>query len=211
MFEFKNVIVEKKGKIIIENASFKLNQTGLVWLKGASGSGKSTILRLMCALESPKSGEIFYKNTPIKTDIPTFRTNCIYVPQMPNLGQMKVIECIKIPFNFKANLNKLFDEKQLHYLLEYFELKEILLKDTFQLSGGEKLRIALIRAILLDPECFLLDEPTSALDAKMELKTLKLLKALSEKKLIIAAFHTDSIGQFCTQIISIEDRYASGS
>jgi ABC-type lipoprotein export system ATPase subunit len=212
MFEFKNVVIEKKGEIIIENASFKLNQMGLVWLKGASGSGKSTILRLMCALESPKSGEIFYKNTLVnKLDIPTFRANCIYVPQMPNLGQMRVIECIKIPFNFKANSNKIFDEKKLYYLLEYFELKEILLKDTFQLSGGEKLRIALIRAILLDPECFLLDEPTSALDAKMEQKTLKLLKALSEKKLVIASFHTDSIGQFCTQIISIEDRYASAS
>jgi len=212
MFEFKNVVVEKKGEKIIENASFKLNQIGLVWLKGASGSGKSTILRLMCALEWPRFGEIFYKGILIDAlDIPTFRANCIYVPQMPNLGQMSVIECIRMPFNFKSNSTKIFDEKKLHDLLEYFELKEVLLKNIFQLSGGEKLRIALIRAILLDPECLLLDEPTSALDAKMEQKTLKLLKELSEKKLIIASFHTDSIRQYCTQIISIEDRYASAS
>lgn len=212
MFEFKNVVVEKKGQKIIEHASFKLNDTGIVWLKGPSGSGKSTLLRLMCALESPKLGEIYYKGKSINTlDMPTFRANCIYVPQMPILGQMSVIESIRIPFNFKANSTKNFDEKRLYDLLEYFELKEILLKNIFQLSGGEKLRIALIRAILLDPECFLLDEPTSALDTKMEQKTLALLKKLSEKKLIIASFHTDNVAKFCTQIISIENNYASAS
>jgi ABC-type multidrug transport system ATPase subunit len=212
MFEFKNVVVEKKEKKIIENANFKTNQIGLVWLKGVSGSGKSTILRMMCALESPQFGEIFYKGNLINTlDIVTFRANCIYVPQMPYLGQMSVIECIKLPFSFRANSKKIFDEKKLYDLLEYFELKEVLLKNIFQLSGGEKLRIALIRAILLDPECLLLDEPTSALDTKMEQKTLKLLKELSKEKLIIASFHTDSIRQFCTQIILIEERYASAS
>ncbi|OSS41869.1 YbbL ABC transporter ATP-binding protein [Desulfurella amilsii] len=212
MFEFKNVVVEKKGKKIIENASFKLNQVGLVWLRGASGSGKSTILRIMCALESPQFGEIFYKGVLVDTlDMPTFRSHCIYVPQMPILGQMSVVECIRLPFSFRVNSEKIFDEKKLYDLLEYFELKEALLKNIIQLSGGEKLRIALIRAILLDPECLLLDEPTSALDAKMEQKTLKLLKELSEKKLIIASFHADSVRQFCTQIISIEDSYASAS
>ncbi len=212
MFEFKNVRVEKRGEKIIENASFKLMQTGLVWLRGPSGSGKSTILRIMCALESPTHGDALYKDSLIyNLDIPTFRSNCIYVPQMPILGQMNVVECIRLPFTFRANSKKTFNEKKLYDLLEYFELNDALSKNITQLSGGEKLRIALIRAILLDPECLLLDEPTSALDLPMEQKTLQLLKELSEKKLIIASFHTGSIKGFCTQTITIENRHASAS
>lgn len=212
MFEFKNVSVEKKGKKIIANASFKLNGTGLVWLRGPSGSGKSTILRIMCTLETPSSGEVFYKNQLITLlDIAAFRSNCIFVPQMPVLGQMSAAECIMLPFSFKANIRKYYNKDKLDELLKYFELDEALSKNITQLSGGEKLRIALIRAILLDPECLLLDEPTSALDAQMEQKTLKLIKELSKKKLIISSFHTDSIKQFCTQTITIEDHYAFAS
>lgn len=212
MFEFKNVAVEKKGKKIIANASFKLNDAGLVWLRGPSGSGKSTILRIMCALETPSAGEVFYKNQLITLlDIAAFRSNCIFVPQMPVLGQLSVSECIMLPFSFKANIKKSYNKNKLDELLKYFELDEVLSKNITQLSGGEKLRIALIRAILLDPECLLLDEPTSALDAQMEQKTLKLIKELSNKKLIISSFHTDSIKQFCTQTITIEDHYAFAS
>ncbi len=212
MFEFKNVVVEKKKERVIERANFKLEQTGLVWLRGPSGSGKSTILRIMCMLESPTYGDVLYKGSSIyDLDIPTFRSNCIYVPQMPILGQMDVIECIKLPFTFRTNSKKTFNEKKLYDLLEYFELNDALSKNITQLSGGEKLRIALIRAILLDSECLLLDEPTSALDLPMERKTIQLLKELSEKKLIIASFHTDSIKAFCTQIITIENRHASAS
>ncbi|MGC8503073.1 ABC transporter ATP-binding protein [Desulfurella sp.] len=212
MFELKRVSVEKNGKKIIENATFKLEYSGLVWLKGASGSGKSTILRIMCALEKPSSGEIFYKGVSIyEFDIPEFRSKCIYVPQMPILGQMNVMDCIRLPFSFKSNANKIFDDKKLNDLLEYFELQDAAEKNINQLSGGEKLRIAIIRALLLEPECLLLDEPTSALDAKMEQKTLQLLKSLSEKKLIVSSFHTESIKEFYTQKIEIKDHYAIAS
>ena len=154
------------SKTLFSDVSLTINQGDFAVIRGASGSGKSSFLRLLNRLNEPSSGSIAYDGTPLTNiEVTGYRRRVGYVQQTPILISGTVFENLTLPFKFKAADRPTPDRSQLEADLESFNLDDVKLDDTADnLSVGQKQRIALIRTMLTEPEIILGDEPTSALD-----------------------------------------------
>jgi putative ABC transport system ATP-binding protein len=169
---------------VIKNATFSVDKGSFVLIRGESGAGKSTFLRLLCRLEEPTSGLIKLDNTPISDiDPPLLRRKICYLQQTATLVKGTVRDNLLLAFSFKINshLSRPSD-KQLEILLKDFFLDDVKLeKHAADLSVGQKQRLCLIRSTLLEPSIFLLDEPTSALDQKNANIVFKMIEKLNRE------------------------------
>ena len=149
-------------------------------LTGASGIGKSTLLRCILGFTIPESGEILVNGVPVDGEtVWRLRTQVAYVPQEPELGEGTLRRWFEQPFSFKANSHLKDNLERLPRLLQRLSLPATLLEaEVARLSGGEKQRVVLISALLLEREVLLLDEPTSALDRENSLAVVSLLRSL---------------------------------
>jgi len=175
MFEFQHITKQFSDKFVLQDFSFKIAQGDKINIAGRSGIGKTTLFRLLLGFEQPDSGTIYYKNKPL-TDASVWelRRNVAYVSQDLNIGRGNVQAFFDETLSLKANIAyKISYKAELKKHFEYFELAEnILLKNIEELSGGEKQRIAIINALLLNRSIFFLDEITSALDKVLKTKVL---------------------------------------
>ena len=146
-----------------------INAGDRVTLTGGSGSGKSTLLRCLAMLDARATGSIHYKNNAIAGEkVPAYRRSVVYVAQSPARFPMNVDESLRRALSFSSSTNS-FDQALANSLLEQLKLpKAILNRPLNQISGGEAQRVALIRALLLEPTILILDEITSALDSETE-------------------------------------------
>ena len=153
--------VKVDGILHIDELSIPANK--ITCIVGPSGSGKSTLLRLLNSLSSPDHGEILFKNKPISSIDPLqLRRSVVMVSQAPVIFDGNIEDNLQIGRTFSEK--EPASEEDMNYLLELFSLGKLLDEEAEHLSGGEKQRLSWARAMLLDPEVFLLDEPTSALD-----------------------------------------------
>ncbi len=200
MIELKDINkiyqVNKYNKVVaLKGINLSIKEGSVVVLKGASGSGKSTILSLIAALGKPTSGEVVVDSVHISklTDnfASAFRSKNIgIVFQKYNLiSSLSVKENIILPL-IPSNPDALELEKKLQKVLEMFEIvdkKEILVKN---LSGGQQQRVAIARAYIDNPKIIIADEPTANLDEKLSLRFIEILRGLKqENKTIIVATH----------------------
>ena len=137
-----------------------------VIMTGPSGSGKSTVLKCIMGLAIPREGSIsILGHTLDGRRVWEARRSLAYVGQEPDLGSGTTREAIERPFGYRANQGLRENLQRLPALLERFNLPQTLLdKEIPTLSGGEKQRMALVSAILLERPIILLDEASSALD-----------------------------------------------
>lgn len=184
MIEAKQIYKSFDNNEILKGVSFKVNQGEKVVIIGPSGSGKSTLLRCLNFLEIPDKGEIFFENEEItnKMDINKFRQQIGMVFQHFNLfPNLTVKENITVaPVNLGIKTKEEAD-KQAEKLLRKINLLKKADKYPNQLSGGEKQRVAIVRALAMDPKVMLFDEPTSALDPEMVGEVLELMKDLAKE------------------------------
>lgn len=159
MIEFRRVSKVKGGKKILDDVSFKIERGELFVIQGESGSGKTTLLRLINRLEEATSGDILIYGKPIKNIPPLkLRREVVMVFQEPRLFQGTVLYNLTVAPKYHGigvDVKRLLKEVG----LEGYEDR-----DAASLSGGEKQRLALARALALKPKAILMDEPTSALD-----------------------------------------------
>lgn len=183
MLEVKNICKSFDGKDVLKNINLKVEKGEKVIIIGPSGSGKSTFLRTLNLLELIDSGEIIFENNKIniKTNIDQYRQNIGMVFQNFNLfNNLTVKENIMLaPVTLKMK-SKEEAEKEAKELLKKINLKDKANKYPNQLSGGEKQRVAIVRALAMNPKVMLFDEPTSALDPEMVSEVLSLMKDLAE-------------------------------
>ncbi|CUQ90884.1 amino acid ABC transporter ATP-binding protein [[Clostridium] innocuum] len=150
---------------------------------GSSGGGKSTFIRCLNMLEVPTSGDIFYNETKIndpKTDLARVREKIGMVFQNFNLfDHMKAIDNVTYALRKVKKMNAEEARAKGLSLLEKVGLRHRADAYPHQLSGGEKQRCAIARALAMEPDVLLFDEPTSALDPEMTGEVLKVLKDLN--------------------------------
>ncbi|MCG3683042.1 ABC transporter ATP-binding protein [Aliarcobacter butzleri] len=179
----------------LKDINLNIKKSSCVVLKGVSGSGKSTLLSLIATLQKPTSGEIVVENESI-AKLPDFHASNFrarkigFIFQSFNLfNELSVKDNISLPLIPLGFSQKQIDEKVINTL----KLANILRKKdelVSNLSGGEKQRCAIARALVNDCEIILCDEPTANLDYENSKNFIEILKELKElKKTIIIATH----------------------
>ena len=165
---------------VLKNINFDLDKGNILTIKGASGSGKSTLLSLLGTLDQPDSGEIVINNNNLKTinNYDSIRNKHIgFVFQFHNLiAELNIIENVTIPTLISGKNN---DSDYLNKLFEYFDLSDRKESFPLDLSGGEKQRVSVMRAIINKPSIVIADEPTGNLDEKNAIKMINLFQKLN--------------------------------
>ncbi len=161
---------------ILNNINLNLNKGEIAIIIGESGSGKTTILKLINGLLSPSSGKIFFKDKDIFNYNPTFlRKKICYIPQT----SVAIAENVFSEFKMvKKDINK---EEVLALIYEFKLNDKILEVPMNNLSIGQQQRISILRSIINKPEIMLLDEPTSALDEENIAILEDIIKNLNKK------------------------------
>jgi ABC-type lipoprotein export system ATPase subunit len=165
---------------VLKGVNFDLDKGDILTINGASGSGKSTLLSLLGTLDQPDSGEIIINNNNLKTinNYDSIRNKHIgFVFQFHNLiAELNIIENVTIPTLIAGKNN---DTDYINKLFEYFNLSNLKKSFPLDLSGGEKQRVSVMRAIINKPSIVIADEPTGNLDEKNAMKMIELFKNLN--------------------------------
>ncbi|MBD1401696.1 ABC transporter ATP-binding protein [Pelovirga terrestris] len=182
------------GSTLFSNLSLTLEPGEKLLIKAPSGFGKSTLLRALLGFVPISAGSIsIFGNELTSRSAWQLRSRMAYVDQEPDLGDDSVETVFSRPFSYKRNRHLHLTSRRITELMSQLGLPDSLRsKKITTLSGGEKQRIALISALLLEREILLLDEPTSALDEKTTLSVARLLREMKELT-ILAISHDPSL------------------
>lgn len=207
--------VYKMGSVevqAVKGISLKIKKGEFVAICGASGSGKSTVLNLVGALDIPTTGSVFLDGINItelsESKLARLRGKTIgFVFQTFNLyPSLNVFENIALPMRIHE-----FSEEEIkskvNELMKLVGLTNRALHLPAELSGGERQRVALARALSTSPALVLADEPTGNLDSKTGIEIMKLLDDLHNKqgKTIIVVTHDLSVAKHAQKIITLSD------
>ena len=181
---------------VLKDINLQIDKGSIITIKGPSGSGKSTLLSIIGTLDNADSGELLINGISIQenTNIDKLRNKSIgFVFQFHNLiSELTLEENVSLP---KMIAKEQWDKDELIELFEYFDLKDRMNSFPNDLSGGEKQRVAVMRAVINNPSIIIADEPTGNLDKENALKMISLFQKLNtEKKLtIIIATHDEDV------------------
>src|SRR5574344_374661 len=171
---------EKSKTNVIDGINLEIKDKEFLVLVGASGCGKSTILRMIAGLEEITGGEIYIGEKKVNNVPPKDRDIAFVFQSYALYPHMTVYE--NIAFGLKMRkYDKLTIDKKVHEAAEILNLEDLLERKPKQLSGGQRQRVALGRAIVRSPKVFLMDEPLSNLDAKLRVQMRSEIKKLHEK------------------------------
>lgn len=180
---------------VLHDINFSVDPGELVVLKGASGSGKSTILSLIASLNKPTSGEVIVDGKRVSKLVDRFasefRSNSIgFVFQrynlLPNLSVLDNVTLPLLPSDPSSDELK----KRAMNSLKMFDMQDKAMQDTKTLSGGEQQRVAIARALVKDPAIIIADEPTANLDEELSRSFIEILRILKLKqKTVVVATH----------------------
>lgn len=202
MFLLKDI----KFKNILDIENLEINENVVTVVKGESGSGKSTMLKLLNNIISPDNGIVMYNGVDVNDISPiTLRREVIMQSQFPTIFPGNVRENLNIIFTLRGE-EGLADEKLLK-AMEIVNLKKDLNDDAQNLSGGEKTRLSIARLFLVEPDVFLLDEPGASLDSKTEeiLMNNVIAEIKKRNKTLIFISHSENQEMIADEIITMKN------
>ncbi len=216
LLKLKNVWkIYNLGKIrleVLKNVSLEIFKKDFVVVLGPSGSGKSTLLNIMSCLDIPTKGKVFLEESDISTlnedELAEVRGKKIgFVFQQFNLlSHLTALENVAIPTVFRGiSQDEGIEAAKKH--LSSVGLADRLAHKPAELSGGEKQRVAISRALVNNPEIIVADEPTGNVDSKTGKHIMNILKKLNEEegRTIIVVTHDVELQSFANKIIKIRD------
>lgn len=190
-----------------------------VAIMGSSGSGKSTMLNLLGALDRPTGGQYILGGHDVSkmtdNELSDIRNRLIgFIFQSYNLiPQYTVLENIEVPLHYRASRKPIDseDRDRCEHLGKLVGLDGRLDHKPFQLSGGQQQRVAIARALVNNPEIILADEPTGNLDSKTEEEIMQILLDLNaEGRTIIMVTHEDNVAELAKRQIHMKDGQVAG-
>ena len=187
MIRYQDISVKFNGKYLFKNLNFTIEKGDKVLVYGRSGLGKSVLFKLLLGFIPPSEGTIYYQGMPIDAKrIWEVRQQIAYISQEVDVGSEKIEELLQNVVALKANTHIQFDLNRVKELLQFFQLPaDTMEKRATQLSGGERQRVAIIIALLLQRQVFLLDEATAALDDELKEKVIDFFMANPEWTVLV--------------------------
>ena len=189
MIQLQNVSLKFDKQELFNNLSVEVPAGGRLLILGGSGTGKTTLLRLLLGFVMPDRGNVIIDGQKLSlVNVWKVRQKMAYVSQEMQIGRGNTERFIKEVFSYKNNRNISYDRSKLVSLLEDFHLDAgTLNKDLEELSGGELQRFAIIVTLLLNRKIYLLDEVTSALDQPLKELIVNHFLSMKDKTLIISS------------------------
>ncbi len=196
----------------IDKISFDVGKSEFVAIMGASGSGKTTLLNCISTIDKVTSGHIYVGDT----DITMLKGNALNRFRRENIGfifqdfnlldTLTGYENIALALSIQNQDTSKMEEK-IKTMAKNLNISKVLAKYPYQMSGGEKQRIASARAIITNPKLILADEPTGALDSKNSKMLLESLEKLNEglKATILMVTHDAFTASYASRVIFIKD------
>jgi putative ABC transport system ATP-binding protein len=183
-----------------------------VGIMGPSGSGKSTLLHILAMIDKPSAGTVKIDGVNMKAlsrkEVALFRRKRLgFIFQDFNLlDTLNVKENILLPLVLES-VDKAEMERRLQELTGILGIQDILLKRTYEISGGQQQRTAAARALIHNPELILADEPTGNLDSKSATSLMTALEALNreQERSILMVTHDPFAASYCSRIVFIRD------
>ena len=196
---------------VLRDISLSVEKGEVLSIIGASGSGKSTMLRCINLLETPTAGKILYHGKDITSrdlDLAKYRTKVGMVFQSFNLfnNMTALNNCVTGQMSVLKRSRREAEEVAMKYLTKVGMTSYIHAKPA-QLSGGQKQRVAIARALAMEPEVLLFDEPTSALDPQMVGEVLNVMRELAQDGLtMLVVTHEMSFARdVSTNVVFMDD------
>ncbi len=200
----------------LNGVSVNFRECEFVSILGPSGSGKTTLLNIIGGLDKYTSGDLVINGISTKKykdkDWDAYRNHRIgFVFQSYNLiPHQTVLSNVELALTL-SGVSKKERRRKAKSVLKKVGLEDHINKKPNQLSGGQMQRVAIARALINDPDILLADEPTGALDSATSVQIMKLLKEISEEKLVIMVTHNPDIAnEYSTRIIRLKDGEITG-
>ena len=204
ILKIKNVNFGYSNNIFLSNCSFSILEREFVGIIGPNGGGKTTLLKLLIGLLKPVSGKIkLFGDSPTKS---RFRVG--YMSQFEDIDVDFPINIFDIVLQSRFKFGKLFYNKKDYLIVEKIlhdlELWKFRSKMLNELSGGEKQRVFVARALVNEPELLILDEPVANFDIYIQEEFYRILKKLNKKIAIIIVDHDiDMISRFVKRVLCV--------
>ena len=166
VIEFCNVSVQEQGAVLLNNLSFAVKENEHICFYGKSGAGITSIFKTLLGIYSLSAGKVLFSGEMLTAEsYNVFWRDVAYLSQEPVLGAKTVKEALLLPYTYKSNRGKEPNIENVKSLLDKLSLNGNILEQSAQtISGGEKQRIVIARALLMQKTVFLCDEITSSLD-----------------------------------------------
>ncbi|EEE50130.1 ABC transporter ATP-binding protein [Staphylococcus capitis] len=195
---------------VLKGINFEVQDGEFVILNGASGSGKTTLLTILGGLLSPTSGKLIYEESPLfnNNNNTKMRLNDIgFIFQASHLIPYLTVEEQLITVGKEAGMSKREAKLRANELLDEIGLTHRVKSYPYMLSGGEKQRVAIMRAFMNHPKIILADEPTASLDAERARHVVAMIKEqISDKRMIgIMITHDESLFKYADRVIELYD------
>ncbi len=213
MIDVESISFRYQKSWVLQDISFRVGRGEFIGVIGPNGSGKTTLLKILYRLLSPQQGEVLFELVPLKrmnrTDIA--RRIAVVAQEAYPLFPFRVIEMVLMGRSPYLGSLMFESDKDMEIAKKAMERTEILSlseRRIDELSGGERKRVFIARALAQEPEVILLDEPTANLDIHHQIEFLDLILSLNQEKglTIVMATHDMNIAsEFCDRLILLRE------
>ena len=219
--DFKKIIVKNisykfsnQKNQILKNINLEFNNKDIIGLCGSSGSGKSTFLNIFLGLINQNDGDIFVDQIKVQNLYKQYLGKIFYLPQNIFIFEDTIEKNITLNRDLDDETNQ---NEQFYKILKISDLEDLISKMPQKektiigeagknISGGQRQKIGIARALYNNPQILILDEFTNALDKPAQLKIIENLKNISNIKLVILVSHDQSVFEICNRKFKIENQ-----